>query len=379
MHDPILKAFGAKVLVAMLLMMTSISIAPSFGGIANHTAEAQIPTDDSNDDTNNELRITNSSVSGRYSYQDEVIVTFPKDWSGFEVTENNGSTLVVAVGQGDLSTLDELQDADPAIFLVVSNRASVDMAPGLNPPLISVGNNGSTWDCELQSSKIILLNSVFSEELQSLCELADSTSENTNGDHTMTTLHSILTRTDDKWVALMLYGTSQELQASRPEFDKALATFTVYGAIEINIPFGVPTITGYNVNVNGSIVPVDLITSSNISDFTLDEGDMTILFKAEGRPGTQGITEISIGRVLEGPYIVTVNGEIWNDYDVSNQESPRNEKIQLRYEHGISQIVIKGTQVVPEIPSGGISGIVAGLTIGSMIAFGLARFRTIPS
>jgi hypothetical protein len=375
MRDPILRTIGATVLAATLIMITSISIAPSFGGIANHTAEAQIPNEDSNDDTNNEQRITNSSVIGRYSYQDEVIVTFPKDWSGFEVTENNESTLVVAVGPEDLSTLNELQDADPAIFLVVSKRASVDMAPGLDPPLISVGNNGSSLDCELQSSKIILLNSIFSEELQSLCEL--STSENTNSDHAMTTLHSILTRTDDKWVALMLYGTPQGVQVSRPEFDKTLATLTVAGALEINIPFGVSSITGYNVNVNSSIVPVDLITSSNITDFTLDEGDKTILFKAEGRPGTQGITQLSIGRVLEGPYIVTVNGEIWNDYDVLNQEFPREEKIQIRYEHGISQIVVKGTQVVPEFPSGGIIGIAAGLTIGSTIAFGLARSRRI--
>ena len=373
----ILLPIGAKILVATLLMITSISIAPSFGGIADHTAEAQIPTEDGKDDTDAELRITNASVSGRYSYQDEVIVTFPEGWSGFEVTENNGSTLVVAVGPEDLSNLNELQDADPVIFLVISNRASVDTAPGLNPPFISFGNNGSTLDCELQSSKIILLDSIFSEELQSLCELAINTSENTNSDHAMTTLLTILTRTDDKWVALMLYGTPQELQVSRPEFDKALATFTVAGALEMNIPFGVPTITGYNVNVNGSIVPIDLITTSNITDFKLDEGDRTILFKAEGRPGTQGITEISIGRVLEEPYIVTVNGEIWNDFDVSNREFPREEKIQIRYEHGISQIVIKGTQVVPEFPSAWIIGIAAGLTIGSMIAFGLARSRTI--
>ena len=373
----ILLPIGAKVLVATLLMITSISIAPSIGGIANNAVQAQIPTEDGNDDTDRELQITNSSVSGRYSYQDEVIVTFPEGWSGFEVTENNGSTLVVAVGPEDLSNPTELQDADPVIFLVISNRASVDTAPGLNPPLISVGNDGSTPDCELQSSKIILLNSVFSEELQSLCELVTSTSENSSSDHAMTTLLTILTRTDDKWVALMLYGTPQELQASRPEFDKVLATFTVAGALEINIPFGVPTITGYNVNFNGSIVPVDLITTSNITDFKLDEGDRTILFKAEGRPGTQGITEISIGRILEEPYIVTVNGDIWNDFDVLNQESPREERIQIRYEHGISQIGIKGTQVVPEFPSGWIIGIGAGLTIGSMIAFGLARSRTI--
>jgi hypothetical protein len=72
MHDPILKAIGAKVLVATLIMITSISIAPSFEGIVNHTAEAQIPNEDGNNDTDtdNEQRITNSSVSGRYSYQD---------------------------------------------------------------------------------------------------------------------------------------------------------------------------------------------------------------------------------------------------------------------------------------------------------------------
>ena len=347
------------------------------GGIPNNAVQAQIPTEDGNDDTDSQLQITNSSVSGRYSHQDEVIVTFPEGWSGFEVTENNGSTLVVAVGPEDLSIPTELQDADPVIFLVVSKRASVDMAPGLDPPLISIGNNGPTLNCELQSSKIILLNSVFSEELQSLCELAISTSDNTNGNHTTTALHAILTRTEDKWVALIIYGTPQNVAANRPEFEKTLTTLTVAGALEINIPFGVPNITAYNVNANRSIVSVDLISSSNISDFTLDEADRTILFKAEGRPGTQGISEISIGRVLEGPYIVTVNGEIWNDYDVLNQESPREEKIQIRYEHGISQIEIKGTQVVPEFPSGWIIGIAASLTLGSMIAFGLARFRTI--
>jgi hypothetical protein len=170
----------------------------------------------------------------------------------------------------------------------------------------------------------------------------------------------------------MLFGASDNAQANQKEFESASKTLKVNGAIDVTIPFGLPSFISHKLSWNGSTVQVEVKTSSNITDFTLDEGGKMISFKTEGFSGTEGISEITIGRILEGPYVVTINGEIWNDFDISNQESPEEAKIQIRYEHDtVSQVIITGTRVVPEFPVSGILGTTVTLT-SAALAGGLA-------
>lgn len=110
---------------------------------------------------------------------------------------------------------------------------------------------------------------------------------------------------------------------------------------------GLPETT-QTVSVAGANVDVTVRSTSNITAFALDEETKTLSFSVEGEEGTEGTTEITIGRVLEGPYSVMVDGDVTTDFEVD--ESTGESVIRLSYVHGIDEVTITGTNVVPEFP-----------------------------
>ncbi|HEX6067639.1 MAG TPA: CHRD domain-containing protein, partial [Nitrososphaera sp.] len=110
---------------------------------------------------------------------------------------------------------------------------------------------------------------------------------------------------------------------------------------------GLPSTT-QTVSVAGANIDVTVRSSSNITAFSLDEETKTLSFAVEGEEGTEGVTEITIGRVLEGPYSVMVDGDVTTDFEVD--ESSGETVIRLSYVHGIDEVTITGTNVVPEFP-----------------------------
>lgn len=343
--------------------MAMVTLLPNSTVRNDHVAGAQSSSEVDDAADAGTLLITNRNVSGTYDYQGDVKVTFPEGWTGIEVSESAGSTVVAAVAANGVSDLDELDDnADAIMFLVISQKRSVVMAPGSHPPLIAEVNKEIELDCTVKSSKFVLFNGIFSERSSSECTLTstDGSSNSITPGRAMI-LKTLLVQTLNTWVSVTLYGAPEDIESNLPVFEAALKTARVISAKDFDVPFGLSSFEVHTINTNGSDVHVEVKSSSNITSFALDEGNRAISFRAEGPVTTDGVTEISIGRVLEGPYIVTVNGEISNDFDVLNQESLREEKIQLRYEHGISDITIKGAQVVPEFPFSGLLGTGAAL------------------
>jgi hypothetical protein len=329
-------------------------------------AQAQSQGESSSDDA--ALQITNSDVRG--AYEDEtaaVSVIFPEGWSGVEVSQADGSIIVAAVSPDSIVTIEDLSDADPILNLIMAKKRSVDMSPGTVPPLIAEMNGEIVWDCTVISSRIILLNGVFTEELSSNCSNTspDAPSEKV--------LRSILTETSDRWISLVLFTSPESLDASEAQFRSALGSLKVIGAQDVPVPFEQISFSTFNVNANGSIIPVDIKSTSRIAEFALDESKMMVSFTAEA-VSRQGIAELTIGRVLEGPYVVTVNGRVWNDFDVFNEDNPRDSKIQIRYQEQESQILVTGTQVVPEFSFGSLLGSADGFP---MIAFMGAALATL--
>jgi hypothetical protein len=107
---------------------------------------------------------------------------------------------------------------------------------------------------------------------------------------------------------------------------------------------GVPK---FSALVKGKLVGVDVTTSSAITNFILDEKAKRLSFRAEGESGTAGSTELSIGRILEGPYLVTVDGRVTTDFEVGNDPSGV-ATIKIFYTHSVHAITISGARVVPE-------------------------------
>ncbi len=110
---------------------------------------------------------------------------------------------------------------------------------------------------------------------------------------------------------------------------------------------GAPT---FSALVKGKLVGVDVKTSSTITNFILDEKAKRLSFRVEGESGTAGSTEVSIGKILEGPYLVTVDGRVTTDFEVSNDPSGV-ATIKIFYTHSVHAITISGASVVPEFPA----------------------------
>jgi hypothetical protein len=120
------------------------------------------------------------------------------------------------------------------------------------------------------------------------------------------------------------------------------------------------------VSVAGTSIQVDLNSSSTISEFTLDEENKRITFKADGENGTAGKTEIAIGRVLEGPYTVTIDGQVTSNVEVTQAAATGESIIKISYTHSTHDIAVTGTNVVPEFPISAI-GLAAGILVAAIL------------
>ena len=362
-------------IVIYLLIFTIFTTSAVFPGVhIIQKVQGQSPGEGSPDDST--LQITNPEVSGAYEDDSSTVsIIFPEGWSGIEVSHADGSTLVAAVSLDEIVSLEDIMEAEPVMSLVVSKKPLVDMAPGTMPPLLAEINDTVTIQCRVTSSQFILLNGVSTEELFSDCSYVNGADNvSANGSNSTSAgpriLHAFLTQTSQIWVSLTIYGTSEILEENEAEFKSALNSLKVLGARDMPIPFGYIKFNSFNVNANGTRIPVDVKSTTNITAFTLDESNKFVSFRAEGVT-RQGIAEISIGRVIEGPYVVTVNGQVWNDFDILSNEDPRLSKIQIRYAQEGSQIIIRGTQVVPEFSFGGMLG-TAGLPLILLLGGALA-------
>jgi hypothetical protein len=121
-----------------------------------------------------------------------------------------------------------------------------------------------------------------------------------------------------------------------------------------------------NALVKGKLVAVDVMSSSKITNFILDEKTKRLSFRAEGESGTMGTVEVSIGKILEGPYTVTVDDRVTTDFEVGNDASGI-ATITISYTHSVHSITIAGTNVIPEFQLIGIL-IVPGLVAAVLIA-----------
>jgi len=326
------------------------------------------------------LQITNASISGKYDYEGEVKLTFPSGWTGIEISEEDGSTVVTSVSPSGMEGLDDLEEiGDPIMFLVISRKGSVDVAPGSVPPIIGEKDGDALVECESTSRRIALVNGVFSVRSLSECSVVPSSSSDNStsgapGDGKVMILHSLLTQTTSWWVSLIFFGTPTTHETHQQTFETTLSSLIVNGALDLNVAFGSPTGSSYNIFANGTLVPIDLKTTSEISDFRFDEENKAVMFTATGLSFTDGITEISIGRVLSPPYLVTIDGEEWSDFEILRESITNEETIQIRYEHGPSMIVIKGTEVVPEFDSNSMISPVA-VAVGVVTTALIVRAR----
>jgi len=291
-------------------------------------------------------------VSGKYvNAASGVEITFPVGWSGVEIAAPQ-SLLVVTTRGGDMSGDSQTMTS---ITMVVTDKVNRDPkdpssfnndALTCNPPVVTsrtvAGVQGvdATVECPSTSQKI----------------------------------RAVTVETSSNFIVVMYTSPVATFDSELASFNSAVDSLTVQGAVSaqgsgdqggaVNLGVELKAITE-SVTLSGKPVSVDLRSNSTISNFAVNESNKQVTFKAEGETGTHGTTEVAIGKLLRGPYTVTVDGQSTSDFKVMGDEASADAKISVSYTHSSHDIAITGTTVVPEFPlamigaAAGIVGVVA--------------------
>lgn len=153
------------------------------------------------------------------------------------------------------------------------------------------------------------------------------------------------------------------------EFEGAIKTVSVEGAIDLSDPAAIAAVMGeeerqltrHSVSVDENPYDVSVLSNSTISEVTLDHEKKQISFRVEGAEGTMGSTEIEIGKVLKGPYVVTIDGTEVGTFMIEDETTDQT-ILAFRYPHSAHQVTITGTTVVPEFGSIAVLTMAAGIS-----------------
>jgi hypothetical protein len=283
-------------------------------------------------------------VSGTYENDAAgVEITFPDGWEGAAIQTDFG--LIVAVSEGGMVS----ENPTKMMGLMIMDKSKVEDAP-TDPSDFSMDDNTST--CESASTSTVQVSGVTATQI-----LVQCTDDGVTLKSKMITLQS-----ETRWISAVYMAPVADFDASVSEFDNAVGTLEVDGAasmeggasVDVDLPL---QLRAQTVMLAGESLRVDVRTSSTISEFRLNEGSKTVSFKADGQTGTEGTTEIPIGKMLNGPYSVTIDGETTTDFDVSGAGA--NAVMTISYSHSIHDVAITGASVVPEFPVAAIAIIAA--------------------
>jgi hypothetical protein len=135
------------------------------------------------------------------------------------------------------------------------------------------------------------------------------------------------------------------------EFEQSIKTLKIRNTIDHRTIWDEPLSLKteiHTVEAKGNAIDVEIQSNSEISDFVFDEEQKRLSFKVQGEDETSGFTVIPISRVLDGPYTLTIDGNVTEDFQVVDDHVSGDIVLEIGYRHSAHDIVITGTNVVPE-------------------------------
>ena len=116
------------------------------------------------------------------------------------------------------------------------------------------------------------------------------------------------------------------------------------------------------------VTELEIHSSSNISDFKLDNESNKVSFKVAGIIGSRGSLVIPISKVLGEPYLILLNGQPLTNFQTFLASNPEATFLILSYlnEKSLNEFEITGTSVVPEFGSS-VMFIVAAISTSGLI------------
>jgi hypothetical protein len=114
-------------------------------------------------------------------------------------------------------------------------------------------------------------------------------------------------------------------------------------------------LTAFNqqVSYQGGTYNVPILTNSTVTNFAFDPNATQVAFNVTGPTGSTGFCNVTVPRNLLNAgalsdWTVIFDGETLNQGEFSITENAQYAFIYLNYTHSEHQIIIKGTQVLPE-------------------------------
>ena len=102
-----------------------------------------------------------------------------------------------------------------------------------------------------------------------------------------------------------------------------------------------------------------------VSDFNFDENAKRVSFRVDGENGTAGLIIVVLEKVLQSPYMVSIDGQTTTNFSTIEDKINGENAIQISYHHSAHDIAITGTNVVPEfpLPQVGATGVIVAAVI----------------
>ena len=296
-----------------------------------------------------------SMVSGAYvNAEAGVEIEFPAGWEGTEISIQGSTIVSVFPGGLEAATGD---DFPKTMSLIVSDKTEVE-----DPTDPSEFSQDAEMECATSSIASTTVAGRSGQEVTVECTV----------DGVASKMKMVVANTEEQWITVIYIAPTAEFAADEASFDATVQSLTVQGAVDVEgtgdggVIIDVPTIdltvVTRTVVIAGENVDVEIRTSSTIGQIELDEENNRVSFTVDGEDGTDGTAEISIGRVLEGPYTVTIDGQITTNVEESVSASGE-AMLTISYTHSEHDVDITGTSVVPEFPVAviGVIAVVVGI------------------
>lgn len=122
---------------------------------------------------------------------------------------------------------------------------------------------------------------------------------------------------------------------------------------------------------NGTEYGVGIRTNSRVVDASFDQPSKRIDLVLEGVQGSAGFSDLAVPKeFLGGPFALSLGGVVSKDFTMS--ENQTHSVISIAHDHGLQELTLQGTNVVPEFPAAPIS---AALALVAALAYRRLRTR----
>jgi hypothetical protein len=304
-----------------------------------------------------------AEISGNYVSEDGGLeITFPQGWSGIAF-----AGMVIVVPGGINANYQSTSSVDTAMMVISLPKKEFSNAfSSLNALSENLEENAAGQKCEIKTYTYTKINSMDGIHIVVNCIADEEGYSNID-------MYGIMS--EDSFILIAFAAkTSDNYDDNIAAFEQSVKTLRV----EHPIPFKTAMAQVLNLKTlnhqviaKGGQVDLKLQSNSEVGNFQFSESDKRISITVSGQDGTDGIMIISINKVLEGPYTVSIDGQMINNFVVVEDDITSEKSVEIDYKHSTHDVVITGTNVVPEFPKAVIVSILS--VIGLLAVLGRTK------